>query len=217
MLALVPVNTFGYKLMLFLHILSVIVAFAPAFVWPVASARLKKEGKPVGPTIGALAAGNTAKIHGPALVLVGFFGFGLAGMSDKVWKFDQSWLMAAAVIWFLMLGIIFGDEEAARGARPVTPDRNGRARWSVPMRCRSIFRPGRNTRPRPGAGRETGGASASAASSASCASLHSVVVLPAPGSPSSAARRSWTKACAMSSYARDSLRAWAVLAERRRR
>ena len=108
MFAIVPVNTFGYKLMLLLHILAVIVAFAPAFVWPFASVKLKKEGKPVGPTIGALAAGNTAKIHGPALVLVGFFGFGLAGMSDKVWKFDQSWLMAAAVIWFLMLGIIFG-------------------------------------------------------------------------------------------------------------
>lgn len=105
---LAAITSTGYKIMLLLHILSVIVAFAPAFVWPVASARLKKEGKPVGPTIGSLAAGNTAKIHGPALVLVGFFGFGLAGMSDEVWKFDQAWLMAAAVIWFLMLGIIFG-------------------------------------------------------------------------------------------------------------
>ncbi|WP_426573546.1 hypothetical protein [Aquihabitans sp. McL0605] len=108
MFALVPVNTFGYKLMLLLHILSVIVAFAPAFVWPFASVKLKKEGKPVGPAIGALAAGNTAKIHGPALVLVGLFGFGLVGMSDKLFKFDQSWVMAAVVVWFLMLGIIFG-------------------------------------------------------------------------------------------------------------
>jgi uncharacterized membrane protein len=98
----------GYKITLLLHILSVIVAFAPAFVWPVASAKLKKEGKPVGPTIGALAAGNTVKIHGPALVLVGFFGLGLVGMSDPVFGFDQSWVMAAIVVWFLMLGIIFG-------------------------------------------------------------------------------------------------------------
>ena len=98
----------GYNVMLLLHILAVIVAFAPAFVWPVASVKLKKEGKPVGPTIGMLAAGNTAKIHGPALVLVGLFGFGLVGMSDKYIKFDQSWVMAAVVIWFLMLGIIFG-------------------------------------------------------------------------------------------------------------
>jgi len=108
MFAIVPVNTFGYKLMLLLHILAVIVAFAPAFVWPFASVKLKKEGKPVGPAIGALAAGNTAKIHGPALVLVGFFGFGLVGMSEKAFKFDQSWVMAAVVVWFLMLGIVFG-------------------------------------------------------------------------------------------------------------
>ena len=108
MLALVPVNTFGYKLMLFLHILSVIVAFAPAFVWPFASVKLKKEGKPVGPAIGALAAGNTAKIHGPALVLVGIFGFGLVGMSDDVFSFSQSWVMAAGTLWFIMLGVIFG-------------------------------------------------------------------------------------------------------------
>lgn len=108
MFALVPVDSFGYKLMLLLHILAVIVAFAPAFVWPFASVKLKKEGKPVGPAIGALAAGNTAKIHGPALVLVGLFGFGLVGMSDKVFAFDQSWVMAAIVVWFLMLGIIFG-------------------------------------------------------------------------------------------------------------
>ncbi|HWJ97302.1 MAG TPA: hypothetical protein VNQ33_04025 [Acidimicrobiales bacterium] len=98
----------GYNVMLLLHILAVIVAFAPAFVWPFASVKLKKEGKPVGPAIGALAAGNTAKIHGPALVLVGLFGFGLVGMSDKYIKFDQSWVMAAMVVWFLMLGIIFG-------------------------------------------------------------------------------------------------------------
>jgi uncharacterized membrane protein len=120
MLALVPVNSFGYKLVFLLHILSVIVAFAPAFVWPFASVKLKKEGKPVGPTIGALAAGNTAKVHGPALVLVGLFGFGLVGMSDKLFSFSQSWVMAAMVVWFLMLGIIFGmmlpaEKKAAAG------------------------------------------------------------------------------------------------------
>lgn len=101
-------DSFGYKVMLLLHILSVIVAFAPAFVWPVVSVQLKKQGKPVGPSIGALAAGNTTKIHGPALVLVGLFGFGLVGMSDKAFSFSQSWVMAASTIWFIMLGVIFG-------------------------------------------------------------------------------------------------------------
>ena len=58
----------GYNVVLFIHILAVIVAFAPAFVWPFVSVKLKKQGKPVGPAIGELAASNTVKVHGPALV-----------------------------------------------------------------------------------------------------------------------------------------------------
>lgn len=108
MLAIVPVDTFGYKLMFLLHILAVIVAFAPAFVWPVVSVRLKKEGKPVGPAIGALAAGNTAKVHGPALVLVGLFGFGLVGMSKSLYEFSDPWISVAMLLWFIMLGVLFG-------------------------------------------------------------------------------------------------------------
>ena len=97
-----------YRIFLLLHILAGILAFAPAFAWPIVSVQLKKEGKPVGPTIGALGAGNTTKIHGPALILVGLFGFGMVGMSDKAWEFSQSWLMAALTIWFIMIGVIFG-------------------------------------------------------------------------------------------------------------
>ena len=114
------VDSFGYKLFFLLHILAVIVAFAPAFVWPVVSVQLKKQGKPVGPSIGALAAGNTAKVHGPALVLVGLFGFGLVGMSDKVWEFSQSWVSVAMLLWFIMMGVLFGmmlpaEKKAAAG------------------------------------------------------------------------------------------------------
>lgn len=98
----------GYDVMLLLHILAMIVAFAPSFVWPFVSVRLKKEGKPVGPTIAALAAGNSAKIHGPALAIGGILGFGLAGMSDEVFKVSQPWLTAAALLWFIALGVVFG-------------------------------------------------------------------------------------------------------------
>ena len=101
-------NTFGYKLLLLLHILAIIVAFAPQFVWPIVSVRLAKENKPVGPTIGALAAGNTAKIHGPALALSGIFGFGLVGMSDKAIEFSQTWVSIAMLLWFAMLGVVYG-------------------------------------------------------------------------------------------------------------
>ena len=65
MLAIVPVDTFGYKIMLVLHILSAMVAVAPGFVWPFVSVQLKKAGKPVGPAIGEMAGGNSAKVQGP--------------------------------------------------------------------------------------------------------------------------------------------------------
>lgn len=120
MLAIVPVDTFAYKLMLLLHILSILVAFAPAFVWPLVSVRLKKEGKPVGPTIGALAAGNSAKVHGPALIVAGIIGGGLVGMSEKVFTFSQAWTSIAMVLWFVMLGVLYGlmipaEKQAAAG------------------------------------------------------------------------------------------------------
>lgn len=101
-------DSFGYKLFFLLHILAIIVAFAPNFVWPMVSVKLKKAGKPVGPAIGELAGGNTAKIHGPALVAAGIFGFGMIGMSDKVFDFTQAWVSAGMLVWFLLMGVVFG-------------------------------------------------------------------------------------------------------------
>ncbi|MCB0960605.1 MAG: hypothetical protein KDB04_13940 [Acidimicrobiales bacterium] len=98
----------GYNVMLLLHILAVIVAFAPNFVWPFVSVRLKKAGKPVGPTIAELASSNSAKIYGPALALAGIFGFGLVGMSDQAYEFSEPWLSVAMLLWFVALGVVFG-------------------------------------------------------------------------------------------------------------
>lgn len=114
MFALVPVDTFIYKLLLLLHILAIIVAFAPHFVWPVVSAKLARDKQPVGPRVGALAAGNTAKVHGPALILAGLFGFALVGLSkpdgadEALWEFSQTWVTLAIVLWFIMVGVVFG-------------------------------------------------------------------------------------------------------------
>lgn len=107
-MVLAAIDSFAYKLVYLLHIASVIVAFAPAFVWPVVSMQLKKQGKPVGPTIGALAAGNTTRVHGPALGATGFFGIVLIVLSEDVIEFSQGWISLAFVLWFAMLGVLFG-------------------------------------------------------------------------------------------------------------
>ena len=104
----------GYKVLLVLHILALIVAFAPSFVWPFVSMRLRKQqdangaGVSVGKTINDLAGGNTLKIHGPAFALAGLFGFGLIGMSDKAFEFSQTWVSIGMLLWFLGLGVMFG-------------------------------------------------------------------------------------------------------------
>jgi uncharacterized membrane protein len=102
------IGSTAYNIMLLLHILAVVVAFAPSFVWPFVSVRLKKQGQPVGSTIAALTAGSSMKIYGPALALAGVFGFGLSGMSEGVWELSEPWLSAAMLLWFISLGVVFG-------------------------------------------------------------------------------------------------------------
>lgn len=102
------VGSFMYNLFLLLHILAVIVAFAPNFVWPFVTVRLKRENRPVGTTINDLSSGNTAKITGPAMVLAGIFGFGLVGLSDSVWEFSQTWLSIGMLLWFLAIAVLYG-------------------------------------------------------------------------------------------------------------
>lgn len=103
------IDTFGYRLMLLVHIFTVIVAFAPAFVWPVASARLRKSGR--SPSAAwAMAEWGTPRVYGPALVIAGLFGFGLTGVSsaNNVYSFGDPWISVAMLLWFVMLGVLFG-------------------------------------------------------------------------------------------------------------
>jgi hypothetical protein len=113
MLALVPVNTFAYKLLLFLHILSIVVAFAPAFVNPLLDSRLKAEGSSLAdhPRISYILAHNGERVYGPALVLSGLFGIGMIFSSKthgvQIFEFSQAWVSIAFVLWILLLGVVF--------------------------------------------------------------------------------------------------------------
>lgn len=101
------IDGFGYRLFFLLHILAIVVAFAPGFVWPVVAVQLRKEGQPLGPIMTKIQAGNNMRIHGPALVAAGIFGFAMIGLSDKAWKFSQSWISTALLLWFVMIGVLF--------------------------------------------------------------------------------------------------------------
>jgi hypothetical protein len=87
-LAILPISN-GYQLLGLLHVLSVIAAFGPLFVYP----SLVRAG----------AGGEVAKWHLrlslPALVLAWVFGMGMVGMSDNAIEMSDSWIVASLAIW----------------------------------------------------------------------------------------------------------------------
>jgi len=129
---LVPgLSSVGYKIVLVLHIVFVVVAFGGLFATPM----LARAGRTAGS--GAAIAGGMVeylkRIAIPCLLLAGIFGIGLVSMSKPdvpgataMWKFDQGWVMAAVVLWLVQVGIFLalllpaerklaaGDETAAK-------------------------------------------------------------------------------------------------------
>lgn len=120
----------GYDILLILHLLFVVVAFAPAFVWPVLNRQRRTEVAGMageerqGRSISAEAVGRLIDpmMHGGSLVLAGLFGVLAVVTSGDVFKFSQSWISIAFVLWFLMLGLFFaGLIPAQRAVRDGSP------------------------------------------------------------------------------------------------
>jgi len=90
----------GFKIFLFLHILSVIVAFAPVVLSVVPSSR---EG-----VLGSLE--ETGRVvYAPALILAGLFGILCVVTSSvggvRVFEFSDTWVSLAFVVWIAMNGV----------------------------------------------------------------------------------------------------------------
>ena len=74
-LAIVDIST-GYQILGVLHVLAVIVAFGPLFIYP----SMQRAG--AGPALARL----HLRLVLPALTLVWVLGMGMVGMSDEVWE-----------------------------------------------------------------------------------------------------------------------------------
>ena len=94
-----------YNIMLLLHILTAVVAMAPALVMPVLGKQMEQGGHDISPMAGYVAQ-NNQRIYGSALIVSGLLGFGVAGMSDEVFKVSQGWLVAAVIVWIAMNGLL---------------------------------------------------------------------------------------------------------------
>ncbi len=99
----------GYEIVLLVHILAVIVGFAPLWLTPL--------------LVRLTANGDTAAADGlevsilrfslPGIGLAGLLGFALAGMSkvdgatEPLYKMSQTWISIAAVLWIVLLAVLF--------------------------------------------------------------------------------------------------------------
>jgi hypothetical protein len=86
----------GFKIFLFLHILTVVVAFAPAVIAVLPGGRdgltgvLDRAGR---------------QVYAPALILAGLFGIMCIVTSDSVFEFSDTWISLAFVVWIAMNGV----------------------------------------------------------------------------------------------------------------
>jgi len=88
----------GYKIVLVLHLVTAVVAFAPAFMAFAVSRAAATDKGAATPLVEGV-----QRLAIPAMVLTGVLGFGLAGMSDKLYKVSQTWLSVAAVCWVALV------------------------------------------------------------------------------------------------------------------
>lgn len=95
----------GYNIILFLHVVAMFVALAPTFVDPFI-ARDTNGDYSVRRVIYAGIAKRSMRIYGSALVVGGLLGFGVAGMSDKVYQLSDGWLVVSILVWLAMNGVL---------------------------------------------------------------------------------------------------------------
>ncbi|HEY8546362.1 MAG TPA: hypothetical protein VIL36_14980 [Acidimicrobiales bacterium] len=99
-----------YKVLFFLHILSVVVAFAPASVHPLLQRQFGGSDSPeLLQRFAGFAAQNGRRVYAPALILAGLWGILIiATQEGDYFAFDQLWVNLAMVVWIAMNGVVHG-------------------------------------------------------------------------------------------------------------
>jgi hypothetical protein len=96
-----------FKVLFLGHILSFVVAFAPAVINPIMMAKLKSQGNEAAlPKVAAIMASNGRYIHFPALIALGAFGIAMVLWSDPAIGFDQTWVSLAFLDWIAITGLV---------------------------------------------------------------------------------------------------------------
>jgi hypothetical protein len=100
----VGIDTDGYKIVLVLHILCAIVGFGAVMLNAVYGAEVRKRQGAEG--LAVLEANmRVSKIGEYFIYAVFILGFALVGMSDKAWKFSQTWVWLAVLLYIVAIAI----------------------------------------------------------------------------------------------------------------
>lgn len=106
-MVLAAVRDTGYNLILLLHIVAVLVAFAPAAINPLLERHFARNGGDAAiQSWAGFARDYTKKISLSALVVALVTGLLMVVMSDEVWEFSQMWISLAFLVWFAIAGVV---------------------------------------------------------------------------------------------------------------
>ncbi len=98
----------AYNVVLILHIIAVVAAFAPAIAHPVMLAQAKDLDPAARDQVFGFMARNSMRIYGSALIVVGLLGFALSGMSGGLYSLGTTWVWASIIVWVAMVGVLHG-------------------------------------------------------------------------------------------------------------
>jgi len=101
-----------YKLLVVLHILSVVVGIGATMLNGLYAAKAKQAG---GPAAGAIMKANfdVTMFAEKIIYLIPVFGILAVLASDDVWEFDQTWIWLSLVLYVVALGIAHGNQMPA--------------------------------------------------------------------------------------------------------
>ena len=96
-----------YDLFLFLHILSFLIAFAPAVINPMLERYFAKSGgEPALQNWSQFTSTYTRTFSLGGLVVLLGTGIVMILLSDDAWEFSQTWISLAFLLWFAIGGVV---------------------------------------------------------------------------------------------------------------
>lgn len=98
----------GYKILLILHILSVVIGFGGLFFQGVLLRRARR--RPAGESLALVDASQAVSFSWAVwfVLVVPFFGIALVAASRGTWSFQQGWVGSGLLLWVIAAGILTG-------------------------------------------------------------------------------------------------------------